>query len=407
MASKAKVQRRLGESGSGTWPGTDTNQTRGSNYSGVDRSAGDAALTTCGELYNRVQRKLFADVAPGRPGRSLKRAYLRRYGIPARMFNGVRVSLESKVASVREQQKLRKHDLSARIKGAKKQVAGLAEQGSWDQDHQKRRRLANLHHRLAALEADIAVGRVLLCFGSRRLWRKQHHLKANGYSSHEELLRDWQTARSDEFFVLGSRDGMSGCQLCVATVADDGTLTMRLRVPGALATEQGKYLFMAGVWFRYGHDQMLASLGNNAEYARCRRQHGEKVARLSGLGQATSYRFRRDGKGWRVFLKTQMVAAPAVTNKTRGAIGVDLNADHLAVSETDGDGNWVRSWRAPLVTYGKSQHQAEALIGDAVASIVAYAGTSASPSCWRNWTSKSRKLPWRGSLAATAGCCPP
>ena len=56
-----------------------------------------------------------------------------------------------------------------------------------------------------------------------------------------------------------------------------------------------------------------------------------------------------------------------------GAVGVDLNADHLAVSETDGSGNWVRSWRAPLVTYGKSQHQAQALIGDAVASVVAYA----------------------------------
>ena len=175
------------------------------------------------------------------------------------------------------------------------------------------------------------------------MWRKQHHLKANGYSSHEELLRDWQTARSDEFFVLGSRDEMSGCQLCVATVADDGTLTMRLRLPGPLATEQGKYLFMTGVWFRYGHDQVLASLGNNAEYARYRRQHGEKVARQSGLGQAISYRFRRDCKGWRVFLTTQMVAAPAVTNKTRGAIGVDLNADHLAGSETDGDGNWLRS----------------------------------------------------------------
>ena len=61
------------------------------------------------------------------------------------------------------------------------------------------------------------------------------------------------------------------------------------------------------------------------------------------------------------------------TDQRRGAIGVDLNAEHLAVSETDGDGNWLKSWRAPLVTYGKSQHQAQALIGDAVASVVGYA----------------------------------
>ena len=61
------------------------------------------------------------------------------------------------------------------------------------------------------------------------------------------------------------------------------------------------------------------------------------------------------------------------TDRHRGAIGVDLNADHLAGAETDASGNYLNAWRVPLVTYGKSQHQAEALIGDAVASVVQYA----------------------------------
>ena len=52
---------------------------------------------------------------------------------------------------------------------------------------------------------------------------------------------------------------------------------------------------------------------------------------------------------------------------------MDLNADHLAVAETDASGNSLNAWRVPLVTYGKSTHQAEALIGDAVASVVQYA----------------------------------
>ena len=51
---------------------------------------------------------------------------------------------------------------------------------------------------------------------------------------------------------------------------------------------------------------------------------------------------------------------------------MDLNADHLAVAETDSSGNCIKAWRVPLVTYGKSQHQAAALIGDAVASVVEY-----------------------------------
>ena len=67
---------------------------------------------------------------------------------------------------------------------------------------------------------------------------------------------------------------------------------------------------------------------SNAEYAAYRREHGEKAARATALGQAISYRFKRDAKGWRVFVSTQMMDVPVVTDRRRGAIGVDLNADH-------------------------------------------------------------------------------
>ena len=356
---------------------TGTYQTRISDYGSVNRSVGDAALDAYAALYGLVQRKLFADVAAGRSAASLKSAYLKRHGIPARMFNAIRVSLEGKSASVTEQQKLRLGDLQRRIARAERQVSDAAEHGRLDQVHQKKRRLANLRHRLSALEADIAAGRVRLCFGSKRLWRKQHNLEANGYASHEEWLRDWRDARSDEFFVLGSRDETAGCQLCVATVADDGTLTLRLRMPDCLAGQHDKYLVIEGVWFAYGHEQVLAALQSNADYAAYRQEHGEKRARATELGQAVSYRFKRDEKGWRVFVTTNMMGVPVVTDQRLGAIGVDLNADHLAVAETDASGNCLNAWRVPLATYGKSAHQAEALIGDGVASVVEYAPRNA------------------------------
>ena len=120
-------------------------------------------------------------------------------------------------------------------------------------------------------------------------------------------------------------------------------------------------------------------MDSNAAYARYRREHGDKVARSSDLGQAVSYRFKRDGKGWRVFATTSMMDVPVVTDRRRGAIGVDLNADHLAIAETDASGNYVHAFSVPLVTYGKSQHQAEAVIGDAVASVVDYAREAGKP----------------------------
>ena len=350
-----------------------TYQTRIAVYEGRDRGEGDAALSAYAELYGRVQRKLFADVVAGRSAASLKSDYIKKHGIPARMFNGARVSLEGKVSAVRAAQRLRVDSLERRIAQGERQVAKAEEQGRWQQVHQKRRRLANLRHRLVGLEADIAAGRVRLCFGSKRLWRKQHHLEQNGYASHAEWQQDWRDARSNEFFVLGSRDETSGCQLCVASIADDGSLTLRLRMPDCLAEQHGKYLVIPHVRFAYGHGQVLAALGSNAEYVAYRREHGDKAARATALGQAISYRFKRDGKGWRVFATTELPEVELTTDRRRGAIGVDLNADHLAVAETDASGNCINAWRVPLVTYGKNTGQAEAIIGDAVASVVEYA----------------------------------
>ena len=39
----------------------------------------------------------------------------------------------------------------------------------------------------------------------------------------------------------------------------------------------------------------------------------------------------------------------------------------------------MNAWRVPLVTYGRSQHQAEAVIGDAVTSVVEYARETGKP----------------------------
>ena len=188
-------------------------------------------------------------VVAGRSAASLKSDYIKKHGIPARMFNGVRESLEGKVASVRESQRLQQDSLQRRIaqgpNGRFLNAAGagpmgirfIRRSGGWP----------IVRHRLAGLEADIAEGLVRLCFGSKRLWRKQHHLGGRTVmGATRSGCSEWRDARSDEFFVLGSRDETAGCQLCVTSVADDGRLTLRLRMPDCLANQHGKYLVIRG-----------------------------------------------------------------------------------------------------------------------------------------------------------------
>ena len=85
-----------------------TYQTRIVEYEDLDRRSADGLLSAYGELYGKVQRRLFAEVSAGRSAASLKSEYLRRYGIPARLFNAVRVSLEGKISSVKERQLIRR-----------------------------------------------------------------------------------------------------------------------------------------------------------------------------------------------------------------------------------------------------------------------------------------------------------
>ena len=352
-----KKERRLGSAQVGSW--RFTYEDRIHSFGGVGLDEGLSALSAYAALFGTLERTLFGRFCAGVSLPSLKSDYLSQYRIPARMFNSLRVSVEGKVSAAQKSQQRLIESLARRIGRAKQQITEASDRGDLNAVHNKKRRLGALERRLEAVRADVAIGRVRVCFGSRKLWRKQHTLEANGYSSHREWKKDWRDARSDEFFVLGSKDEKSGCQLGVATVRDDGKVDLRLRLPDALRERHGKYLVIEGIHFNHGHVQVLAA--------------------LQSCSQAISYRFKRDRKGWRVFASVRHQPVPVVTERRLGAIGVDVNVDHLAVSETDFSGNWLRSWSVPLVTYGKSNRQAEALIGDAVAEVVARPVKRASP----------------------------
>ena len=353
---------------------TGTNQARVKRFEDVLCSTGEQAFSALAELSSQLERELFAQFASGVSPASLKTSYIARHGISGRLFNSIRVGLEGRISAVRASMEGESARLGRAIARAEEVIVRLeSKEGSQFSLHHKRRRLYSLRNKLARLQEDRVSGRVRLCFGSRRLWRRQFDLPANGYPSHQDWLAEWPEAKSDEFFLMGSRDETSGCQICVATVQDDVNLWLRVRLPDALVPEFGKYRVIPDVNFNHGHAQVLAAPDSCREFADCRRQKDEKTARQRQLGQALSYRFKQDARGWRVFATTRVQPVEVVTDKRLGAVGVDLNSGHLAVCETDSSGNPVRSWSVPLVTYGKSYAQDGTLVGDAVASVAAHA----------------------------------
>ncbi len=56
-----------------------------------------------------------------------------------------------------------------------------------------------------------------------------------------------------------------------------------------------------------------------------------------------------------------------------GVVGIDLNADHVAMTDLDRFGNVVAAFRVPCVTRGKTHPQILAVLVDATSQVVTYA----------------------------------
>ncbi len=309
-------------------------------------------------LLSLVERSLYAETAKGKTSASCKNVFLKIYGITARQFNACRISLEGKISAC-------KASICQAIASLKQQLASLGKKIKQLEKkpskrlvlHQKKRRQDILSHKLSCLEDNQNQGRVQLCFGSRKLFRAQFHLEKNGFTSHQQWKEAWTTKRNSEFFILGSKDETAGNQTCIATLKE-GTLSLRLRLPRALEEKFGKYLEIENVNFAYGQETILANLNHP---------------------EALSYRFKKDGKSWKVFVSTAFKKAPTISKENCGVIGLDLNTDHIAYVETDRFGNPVEKKNFSWTTYGKSKNQLKALTEDLCNKIVQQAKEQQKP----------------------------
>ena len=307
----------------------------------------DQTLLKCASLFAHVEHKLFADYSRGEKLTDLKNSYLSTYNITARHFNGIRITLEGKIDSCIERQKLQREELTYKIHSLEQELKRKKDKFVL---HQKKRRLAHLKHKLSQLEQDIQNKKVSLTFGSNKLFHAQFAPEENGYTSHEEWSKEWRVKRSSHLFFIGSKDETSGNQSASLFQREDGTFDLRIRLPDALG--QGKYLTLSQIGFSYGKQEIIKSLER---------------------GNAISWRMIRDNKGWRLFATTEVIEEEPLTLDTLGAIAIDINVDHLAVVELDRHGNPIHKTSYPYQVHNKSKHQIRAQIGRISKEIVHHA----------------------------------
>jgi len=227
-----------------------------------------------------------------------------------------------------------------------------------------------------------------MCFGSKKLFNKQFFLKENNLKNHAKWLEEWRSARNSQFMVLGSKDETCGNQGAQLYVDDQGEFRLSLRLPDALGGGRAE---LSGFDFSYGKSNILAACAENErrravnakELTRSSpwvpdRKTGElrpqtKNEVLASYGQPLTMRFMRHKFGWTLAVTVEE-QAPEVTTGSyeNGCLGIDVNADHLAVCVVTPDGNkrYVENVPCPASGRGLTTGQRMAMIGDAVKRII-------------------------------------
>ncbi|MGK7946507.1 MAG: IS200/IS605 family accessory protein TnpB-related protein, partial [Microcystaceae cyanobacterium] len=336
-------------------------------------------LTDVSHLFSVIERQLYRAIQSKKTIKQLKKDYQILYGINARQFNSIRIFLQGKIKSRTECYQSQIKDLEEQIKQLKKSIKNLTNRVKLEKlnaqktaspkrkdypacslDPRKKtprgQSLAKLHykkrklHRLQAKLNSLQTYPPQLIFGSRKLWKSQFNLEANGYASHEEWLKDWQTRRHQEFNYVGSKDEKAGCQNCQLTA--DGTLAITIppclidkyqHHPNYQIINRTAKIVIENVKFPYGQETINWALDNQ---------------------QALSYRFVHKKDKWYIFVTTEQIEVPYQSHRKNGALGIDFNPNCVGWAYIDSEGNLQDKGQIRFNLADRSTEQTTATLGD-------------------------------------------
>jgi hypothetical protein len=182
----------------------------------------------------------------------------------------------------------------------------------------KTRRLGALRKRLATVEAALAAGHPSITVGGKRLWRNRNHLDTTDMPQQQWRQR-WDACRM--FFTADGETGKPGGN---ETIRVDSDGQVRIKTPAALVEQLGTHVVIAAP-VRYTH--------RSQEWA-------ARVAARRAVRYDLAYDSKRDRWYLDASWTTTPDRAPGLTELRAGRVlGVDLNADHLAVCVLDASGN--------------------------------------------------------------------
>lgn len=213
--------------------------------------------------------------------------------------------------------------------------------------------------------------------------------KINPKYNHDKYMELWKeeftATRNHSFYLMGTAAETSGNQSCQAIIQHNNNndnqekdlincsnsrknlITLKIRLPDGVLLENNpsykndvknikigsdnNYIFLKDIDFGIYHDKLIQALkDNDSEY-----YIDKKNKVVNPLRKPIHYRFTKNINknspkygSWTISFSIEEKAKNIITNRNCGGIGIDLNQEHISVSEISHDGNLLKSYDIPL-----------------------------------------------------------
>ncbi len=314
-------------------------------------------------VYSKAYRSAFSRINHGQRNlNQLIKDLQKEYGLKSRTANSIARDAKARHQAGLELAKEQTRNLQASILRKKKRMKKLkkaveensrkAAAGQLNDNellHYRKQKhdlwrlgqlIPGLEAKLKRWKKDIGNRHVRLCFGTKKLFKAQYHLEENGLSSHEEWKEMFVRRRDRMMYRCGKNDEKNGNQLCHLIRMKDGS--WKIGVLPVLKPERGQDRIITGP-VKITHTPGLELLN----------QVFDGYEADQPVKQAISVRILRRKKGYYVQFFLHLPKPDGWnTSSFEGVIGLDFNADHIALCETDRYGNIIyarREWKEMFI----------------------------------------------------------
>ena len=258
-------------------------------------------------------------------------------------INQVEQRLEKEKASLIELLKtpnpeLHKHRLNHRIPKVKKAIYYL------------KNRLVKLNDQLDTLEQKQANNAFKVCFGGRKMLKQRQAINPNDKQSLSSWREQWFHRRHNEIVTVGDAGDKCG-NSNIQVTKEQGEYFIKIAVPESLRPDYSFSFIKVRLDLGYRQDMLDQHIMS----------HELKKDTANFIApRPMTVMLKRNLKGQiKAHLCINNHKPHVITDTCNGTIGVDINADHLAIAETDKHGNIVSHKTIPYDlsgTSGQNEH---------------------------------------------------